>query len=158
MIHVGAQHLQMFHCRVDGDFGLDVRVLGHFLVFLRDRAFFEQLFRSLQLRLGQGFVRHGLPVIGKRLRDVLALHLQQQLALRDGVAQPRIDLHNPARSQRNHRNAARYIGADGAGGFQFRRGIVLAGGGNRELLGMIHAKHAAIRFMDHIGRRAALPA
>ena len=153
MIQVGAQHLQMLHRGLDGHLGLDVGVLGHFLVLFAIAPLSSSSFERVQLRLGQGFVRHRLPVIGKSLRDVLALHLQQQLALGHRVAQPRIDLHDPAGSQRNHRNVSRNIGAHRAGGLQLRRGVMLARRHDRKLLGMIHAEHAAIRFVDHIGRR-----
>ena len=134
MIHIGAQNPEVFHRGLGGDLGFHFGVLGHFLVFLGDRAFLQQYFGAVQLRLGQLFVRHRLAVIREGLRDVLTLHLQQQLPFRHGVAQPGVDLDDPAGSERNHGDVARNVGVHRARGFQLRRGIVLAGGDNRELL------------------------
>ena len=51
MIQIGAQHLQMLDRRLHRHLGLDLGIFSHFFVFLGDCTFFQQLFRSFQLRL-----------------------------------------------------------------------------------------------------------
>src|SRR5258708_4773308 len=70
MVHIGAQHLQAFERGFHVHVGFLGRVLGDFQILLRDRALFVQNFGALKLRAGQSLVGVGVPVLGKRGRQV----------------------------------------------------------------------------------------
>ena len=94
---------------------LYVNIFGDFKIFLRDGALFVKQLGPVVLRLRQHFVRHCLPVIGERLRNVLALHLEQKLALGHRISQAGVNFNDAAGSQRNHWDVARYIRSYRAG-------------------------------------------
>ena len=154
VMEVCPQDLKMIQRGFNGDLGLGFGVLGDLKIVLRNRAMFIKVFRARELRVRQGFIRHRLPVIGKCLRNVLALHPHQELPFRHGVAKAGVNIHNASRGERNHRDASRNVGADGAGYIQFRGGFVLFRRGQGKLLGVINAECAAILFLlDLRGRR-----
>ena len=78
------------------------------------------------------------------------MNTHEELAFRDCVAELCVDFHYPAGGERNHRNIAGDVWANGAGDIQFGRGIVHAGGGDGEALRVIHLNYIDVLFMlDH---------
>src|SRR5207248_1296234 len=92
---------------------LSLLVEGHYgQIVLRDSGFVEQNLGPRQLRHCQRLIGNCLSVVREGFGEVGALHTYQKLPLLDGVAQPCADLYDPPGSHRNHRYAARYIGAN----------------------------------------------
>ena len=153
MIFVGAQHPQVFFRGFHCHFGFLFRIDGHFIVLLRHRAGFEKHFRAGKLGAGQYFVRHRLPVIRERARDVRALHAHQKLAFGDGVAELRAHFDHAAGCQRDHGNIPRNIRIDNAGDVQLRRRVVGSRRCQRELFRMIDLDQAGIAHLLDLRRR-----
>ena len=107
----------------------------------------------VELLVREQFVLDGLPVIGKCAGNIVAPNSQQQLALTHRVTQPRADVDDPARSERNHRNRSRNIGTHDAGYDQLRRGFVLDRGNYGKLLGMIDLNYIQILLVFYLSRR-----
>ena len=138
-------------------------ILRNFEGALGNGSVFEQKLGAVELDLRQLFVLDGLAVVGISAGDVRAPHFEQKLALLHFVAQPRVDFHDPARGERRHRHLPRDIRTDDAGYVQFRRGNVLARGGQRKLLRVIHLEIVGVQVRHHgrsnradAGQRASL--
>ena len=120
------------------DVCLLLRVLGDLQILFGKRALIVQDLGAVELRLGELLIGHRLAVIRECRRNVGALHAHQELALADGISQPRADLHDAAGGDRDDRHIARNVRAHHAGDVQLRRSVAQGGRGQRELLGMIH--------------------
>ena len=116
MVEVGSQQPQPFGSRVEIDLRGILGALRRFDVFRGDRAFLQQTLLALQLRARQLLVHYGLAVIGESAGDIRASDLHEQLPFFHLVPQAGVDFNNPARNQRDHRHAVRYVGTDHARG------------------------------------------
>ena len=141
--------------------GLDINecvvfgVLGHFERALRDGAVFEQKLGAVELYLSQLFIFDGLAVIRISARYIGAPDFEEELALFHFVAQPRVDFDNPAGGERRHGHLPRYIRTYDACHVQFRRGGVLARGGERKLLRVFDLEVVRVHVRHHGGRNRA---
>ena len=106
VLRIGSKHFQMIQGGLYGDRGLSPGILCDLQILFGDRSPIVEDLGSLELRFRQRFIGNSLPVVGKGLRDILALHLQQELPFRNRVPEPRVNLDNPARCQRDRRDVS----------------------------------------------------
>ena len=124
-------------------FGLVFGVLRHLQIVQGHGAVLVQILGALQLSAGENLIRDGLPVIRIAARNIVAANGQQQLAFLHGVAEPRVNGHDAAGSERDDRDVAGDVGRDCARDDQLGGGGMLGRRGQRELLRMVHREEAA---------------
>ena len=118
MVRIRSEKVEMLLRRIENDLGVILGILRDFLSALGNRPMLEQDVGAVELDLRQLLVLDGLAVIRKRAGDVRASHFEQKLPFLDGVAEPRVDLHHPPRSQRGYRHLTRNIRTNYAGHIQ----------------------------------------
>ena len=108
----------------------------------------KRIFCAVQLLPRQALIVLGFLISLEGAGDIVAAHLEQQLALLYRVAEPGVDLHHSAGGQRDGGHGAGDIGLHHAGHVQLRRRFVLDGGDQRKLLGMVHLEVVGVHVRD----------
>jgi hypothetical protein len=88
VILIDSQRVQLLFRSNQVGLRVVLRVLGLFHLRLRNRAVCKQIFGAHQSQIRQVLVVHRLQVRIECIRDVRALHLQQQLSLLYVVVEP----------------------------------------------------------------------
>src|ERR1700728_4067737 len=99
----------MLRCGIEGGLGVVFGVLRDFQVSQRDGPMLVQNLCSIQLLACQELIGDGLVVGIEASRNIVAANTQQELALLYCVAEAGADVHNAARSKRNHWNSPRDV-------------------------------------------------
>ena len=128
MILIDSQNMQLLASRLQVGLSVLGHVFGLFQSTLGDRSFVIENSLPFQIQSRQKFVIHRLAIGLIGARDIVTLHLHEQLTLLHQVAEPRFHLDHPPCRERDHRHRARNIRLHQSGHVQSRCGLIFDGG------------------------------
>ncbi len=153
MVLVDAENPQLLLSRGERGLRIVLGVLGDLELAVGNRTLVVEYLGAVELDLGETLVVDGLQIDGKGAGYIGALHLHQQLAFFDEVADAGVDLNYSAGGDGDNGNGARDVGIDRTSELDCRSRRITRRGHKRELFRVVHAHQVYVGVcLDHRGR------